>query len=65
MQQELLYFIAKLISIEVALVIYVLFTGIIKGYDNYSDNRNMHLSLWNDQQLQEQIDTLKESMENE
>ncbi len=57
----ILYAIAKFVSIEAALVVYVLWAGVVSGCDSYAEHRDMHMFLWNDKQLDKRITTLEES----
>lgn len=54
-----LYGIAKLGSIEAALIIYILYVGILGGIDDYNTNRDMNMLVWNNEQLSERIATLE------
>ncbi|MCP4263428.1 MAG: hypothetical protein GY774_38860 [Planctomycetes bacterium] len=58
----ILYGVAKLVSIEAALLVYVVVIGILQGFDDYAEHRNMNMLVWNDQQLNERISSLESSL---
>ena len=53
------YAIAKLESIEAALLIYVLFRSVMHGMDQYAEQRNLNMFLWNDKQLEKRVSSLE------
>jgi|GEM_PF-2795640 len=57
-----LYYIAKFISIEAALLAYVVFAGIIEGIDGYSEHKNLNMLIWNDEQLYKKLHSLEEAI---
>lgn len=58
----ILYAVAKFISIEAALVVYVVVAGLLEGSDAYSEGRDTSMLLWNEQQLLDRINSLEESI---
>lgn len=54
-----LYCLAKFISIEAALIAYVLLSGIRQGIDGHSESRDMNRLLLNDRELEKRIRALE------
>jgi hypothetical protein len=56
----ILYAVAKLVSIEAALVFYAVVLGVLKGLDDYSESRNMKMFQWNDSHLNTRVTKLED-----
>ncbi|MGI9298687.1 MAG: hypothetical protein ACR2QC_12440 [Gammaproteobacteria bacterium] len=57
----ILYLTAKFYAIEAALLLYILYSGVMAGHDGYAEDRNMSMFLWNDKRLDERVTNLEES----